>query len=76
MYENLKRVPKKCMKVEKDIFLPGGGSNASCTVATSAIHYALLEILGMTAVRNENPFDGSKPGNLHLFFVTVSFLFV
>lgn len=74
-YENLKR---KTIKIEgdrkKDVFKTGGGSSASRSVAPSATHDALLQVLGVSAVGLDNPFDGDKPGNLY-FTVSVYFVF-
>ncbi|XP_022161484.1 uncharacterized protein LOC111027418 [Myzus persicae] len=61
-YENLKRKAKKTeADRKKEVFKTGGGT-AHSTVAPSATHKVLIEIMGSSAVGLQNIFDGDKTG--------------
>ncbi|XP_060873307.1 uncharacterized protein LOC132947127 [Metopolophium dirhodum] len=61
-YENLKRKAKKTeADRKKEVFKTGGGI-ARSTIAPSATHNVLIEIMGSSAVGLQNIFDGDKTG--------------
>jgi len=66
-YENLKRRAKKTeADRKKEVFKTGGGTALS-TLAPSATHNVLIEIMGLSAVGLQNIFEGDKTGNLYRF---------
>lgn len=68
-----KEKPKKIdSKRKKNILLTGGGATTSCSVEPSARHNMMFGVLGTSFVGLYNLFDGDKPGNLYMFFVTIS----
>lgn len=73
-YENLKRKAKKTeADRKKEVFKTGGGT-AHSTVAPSATHKVLIEIMGSSAVGLQNIFDGDKTGNLYQFNIIFFYL--